>query len=144
GGGGGGSGGNGPVQSPALSSLKLSAKTFVAAGRGGSTGGTVGTTISYTAAAAGTTTFRVLAPRKGVTSAAKCVKPKRGKRGKPCTRFVSLGGFTHSDVVGFNTFVFTGRVRHRKLPRGSYKLQAVSKAGGKKSRAVTLSFRIAG
>jgi hypothetical protein len=99
-------------------------------------------TISYTSAVAGTTTFTVLAPRRGVT-AAKCVKPKRGRRGKRCTRYVSLGTFTHQDVAGFNTFVFTGRVRRHKLARGSYRLQAVSKANGKKSAPVTLSFRIA-
>jgi hypothetical protein len=140
--GGGGGGGNSPALAPALSKLKASPRTFVAASRGGSTGGTVGTTISYTSAVAGTTTFTVLAPRRGVT-AAKCVKPRRGSHGKRCTRYVSMGTFTHKDVAGFNTFVFTGRVRRHKLSRGSYKLQAVSKADGKKSAPVTLSFRIA-
>jgi hypothetical protein len=135
-------GGSGPDLAPALTSMKLSPTRFVAANRGGSTGGTTGTTISYTSAAAGTTTFTVLAPRKGVT-AAKCVKPKRGRHGKRCTRYVSLGSFTHADAAGFNTFVFTGRVRRHKLSRGSYKLQAISRANGKKSKAVTLSFRIA-
>jgi hypothetical protein len=142
GGGGKTGGGGGAGKGPALKNLKLSPKTFVAANRGGSTGGTTGTTISYTNAAAGLTTFTVLAPRKGVT-AAKCVKPKRGRHGKRCTRYVSLGTFKHQDVAGFNTFVFTGRVRNHKLKRGSYRLRAVSKANGKKSKAVTVSFRIA-
>jgi hypothetical protein len=140
--GGGGGGGNSPALAPALTKLKAAPRTFVAASRGGSTGGTVGTTISYTSAVAGTTTFTVLAPRRGVT-AAKCVKPKHGKHGKRCTRYVSLGSFTHTDAAGFNTFVFTGRVRHHKLARGRYRLQAVSRASGKKSKAVTLNFRIA-
>ena len=139
--GGGGGGGNSPALAPALTNLKASPRTFVAANRGGSTGGTVGTNISYTSAVAGTTTFTVLAPRRGVT-AAKCVKPKRGRRGKRCTRYVSLGTFTHQDVAGFNTFVFTGRVRHHKLARGSYRLQAISRSNGNKSSPVTLSFRI--
>ncbi len=144
GGGGNQGGGNSPALAPALSKLKAAPKTFAAASRGGSTGGTVGTTISYTAATAGTTTFTVLAPRRGVSSAARCVKPKRGKHGKRCTRYVSLGSFTHKDVAGFNTFVFTGRVRRHRLARGSYKLQGVSSANGHKSRAVTLSFRVVG
>jgi hypothetical protein len=142
GGNGGGGGGNSPTLAPALSGLKAAPRTFAAASRGGSTGGTVGTTISYTSAVAGTTTFTVQAPRRGVT-AAKCVKPQRGRHGKRCTRYVSLGSFTHTDVAGFNTFVFTGRVRHHKLAPGSYKLQAISSASGKKSRALTVSFRIA-
>jgi hypothetical protein len=99
-------------------------------------------TVSYTNAAAATTTFTVLAPRKGVTASAKCLKPRRGRHGKRCTRYVSLGSFTHKDVAGFNTFVFTGRVRHHKLRRGSYKLQGVSSANGRKSKAVALRFRI--
>ncbi|HXD59596.1 MAG TPA: hypothetical protein VN606_16845 [Thermoleophilaceae bacterium] len=138
-----GGGGNplSPTLVPALSGFKASPRTFIAAKRGGSTGGTVGMTVSYTNAAAATTTFTVLAPRRGVT-AARCVKPRRGRHGKRCTRYVSLGSFTHKDVAGFNTFVFTGRVRHHKLRRGSYKLQGVSSANGRKSKAVAVSFRI--
>ena len=138
---GGGGGGGGSALAPALKSLKLSPRTFIAASRGGSIGGK-GTTISYRSAAAGITTFTVLAPRRGLT-AARCVKPKRGRRGKRCTRYVSLGSFKHVDVAGFNKFVFTGRVRHHRLKRGRYRLQAVSRANGKKSKAVTASFRIA-
>jgi hypothetical protein len=145
GGGGGGGGGNPRVPNlvPVLSDFKASPRTFVAASRGGSTGGTTGMTISYTNAVQATTKFTVLAPRHGVRSGRRCVKPGRGKHGKSCTRYVSLGSFTHQDVAGFNTFVFTGRLRHRKLSRGSYRLQAISSANGKKSKAVTLTFRIA-
>jgi hypothetical protein len=141
--GGGGNGGGGNNSVPlVLSSMKLSPKAFVAAGHGGSTGGTVGTTISYTTSLAGTTTFTVLAPRRGVT-AAKCVKPKRGRHGKRCTRYVSLGSFKHTDVAGSNSFVFTGRVRHHKLRDGRYRLRAVSSANGQTSAPVTANFRIA-
>jgi hypothetical protein len=140
-GGGGGGGGNGSAL--ALSSLKASPKAFVPAGHGGSTGGTEGMTISYSNGVAGTTTFTVLAPRSGIkTGRGRCVKRAHGKHGKRCTRYVSVGSFTHTDVAGFNTFVFTGRVRHHKLRPGKYKLQAISRADGKKSAAVTFSFRI--
>jgi hypothetical protein len=71
-----------------------------------------------------------------------CLKPRHGRHGSHCTRYVSLGSFTHTDVAGFNTFNFTGRVRHHKLAAGSYRPQAVSLAGGKTSAPVTLSFRI--
>ena len=67
GGGGDGGGGGGNNGSPlVLSALKASSRSFKAAGHGGSTGGTVGTTISYTGSAGATTTFTVLAPRSGI------------------------------------------------------------------------------
>lgn len=145
GGGGGGGNGNGNGSSLALTSLKASPKAFVAADHGGSTGGTEGMTISYSNGVTGTTTFTVLAPRSGIKSrSGRCVKPAHGKHGKHCTRYVSVGSFTHTDNGGFNTFVFTGRVRHHKLRPGKYKLQAVSRANGQKSTPVTFSFRIAG
>ena len=142
--GGGGGGGGGNNNSPlVLSGLKASSRSFKAAGHGGSTGGTVGTTISYTGSAGATTTFTVLAPRSGIRSASgSCVKRRRGKHGKHCTRYVSVGSFTHTDGAGFNTFVFTGRVRHHKLRSGRYRLQAVAALNGQTTAAVTLSFRI--
>ena len=127
----------------ALTSLKASPRTFVAASRGGSTGGTVGTTITYTGSAGATTTFTVLAPRSGIrNSRGHCVRKKHGATGRHCTRYVSVGSFTHTDGAGFNTFVFTGRVRHHKLRSGSYRLQAVAALNGQTTAAVTLSFRI--
>ena len=144
GGGGNGGGGGGNNGSPlVLSALKASSRSFKAAGHGGSTGGTVGTTISYTGSAGATTTFTVLAPRSGIrNSRGHCVRKKRGATGRHCTRYVSVGSFTHTDGAGFNTFVFTGRVRHHKLRSGSYRLQAVAALNGQTTTAVTLSFRI--
>ena len=116
----------------------------MAASHGGSTGGTVGTTISYSNSLAASTTFTVLAPRSGIkNSSGTCVKRRHGKHGTHCTRYVSVGSFTHTDVGGFNTFVFTGRVRHHKLSDGRYHLRAVSNLNGQKSSAKTISFRIA-
>ena len=54
-----------------------------------------------------------------------------------------MGSFTHTDAAGFNTFVFTGRVRHDKLRSGRYRLQAVANANGTTSKAVSKGFRIA-
>ena len=143
-------GGSGPTggpngtttPTPVLTRLKLSPAGFAAASRGGSTGGVVGTEVTYTASVAGTTTFTVLARRRGIrSSTGRCVAP-RGRRGRRCTRHVSVGTFTRTDVAGFNTFVFTGRVGGRRLPAGSYRLRAVSRANGRTSAAVTVSFRI--
>jgi hypothetical protein len=137
-------GGGGTIARPVLSALRLAPSAFVAARRGGPTGGTQGATVSYRASVAATTTFRVLAPRSGVrSSTGACLPRRRGRRGRSCTRYVSLGSFTRRDVAGFNTFVFTGRIRGHKLRRGSYKLEAVAKTDAGSSDAVRVGFRIA-
>jgi len=71
------------------------------------------------------------------------VKRHRRDHGRHCTRYVSVGSFTHTDAAGFNTFVFTGRVRHHKLRSGRYRLHAVANANGTTSKAVSKGFRIA-
>ncbi len=66
------------------------------------------------------------------------MEPRAGTARATCRS----GSFTHTDGAGFNTFVFTGRVRHHKLRSGSYRLQAVAALNGQTTAAVTLSFRI--
>ena len=88
--------------------------------------------------------FTVLAARSGIrTSEDRCVKRRSGRRGRSCTRYVSIGTFSRSSVAGFNTFVFSGRLNGRKLPSGRYKLQAVTRTDAGSSSAVSVSFRIA-
>jgi hypothetical protein len=73
----------------------------------------------------------------------RCVKPsKKNPRAKRCTRYRSVGSFTHTDLAGPNTFHFTGRVRGRKLKPGGYKLQAIPRFAGTAGQALTTSFRI--
>ncbi len=127
-----------------MSALKLAPSEFVAARRGGPTGGTQGTTVTYRNSVAARTVFTVLAGRCGIrTSERRCVRPRSGRRGRSCTRYVSIGTFSRSSVAGFNTFVFTWRLHGRKLPSGRYKLQAVTRTDAGSSTAVSVSFRIA-
>src|SRR5437588_11217221 len=104
-----------------------------------------GTTVSYTDSAVATTKFVVLRPAAGVRRGSRCVKPtkpKRGARVRHCTRYVSVGSFSHNDLTGANHFHFTGRVQRRRLKPGAYKLSATPRANDKVGKATTKSFRI--
>ncbi|HEX5910976.1 MAG TPA: hypothetical protein VFY44_10805 [Thermoleophilaceae bacterium] len=122
GGGGGGGGGVADRVAPALTRLGLSRSRFAAAGRGGSIAAKVGTTIRYRQSEAATVTFRVR--RKGAR------KPLKGS-------------FAHRGKAGANKLRFTGRLRGKKLRRGSYVLSATSKdAAGNVAKVKRLRFRI--
>ena len=123
GGGGGGGGGTGAdVLPPALSRFGLSRSRFAAAGRGGSIAAKVGTTVRYRLTEAATVTFRVR--RKGAR------KPLKGS-------------FAHKGKTGANALRFTGRLRRKKLKRGSYVMSATSKdAAGNVAKVKRLRFRI--
>jgi hypothetical protein len=142
-GGGGGGGGGGTNGLPILSAFRLSSTEFVPARRGGPTGGTQGTTVSYRATVAARTTFAIQARRSGVRSGGQCVRRTRGRRGSSCTRYVTVGTFTRTGIVGLNTFNFTGRINGRKLSSGRYRLQATAQNDAGKSAPVRASFRIA-
>ena len=139
GGGGGGTGGGGSGTSggrPAISSLALSTSRFRAAGSGPSvtaaaqTQSPVGTTISYRDGAAAIATFAVQRPASGRKSSGRCVRPKRANRRKPrCTRWVTVGRFTHADAAGPNSLHFSGRVGGHKLSPGSYRLSVAARIG---------------
>jgi hypothetical protein len=111
---------------PSDSQPVLSTSTFAALSSGPSViaAAAKGTIISYTDTQAATTTFVVRKPAgKGVLSRGKCViRPKGKGHGKSCTRYTSLGSFSHTDVAGANRFRFTGRVSGRKLKPGRYQL----------------------
>ncbi len=130
---------------PALAALTVSPPAF----RAGSTGGSIarasrtGTTISYRDSQAATTGFTVLAGRRGARSGGgACVRPGTHAQGRRCTRYVSIGSFTHGDVAGRNSFRFTGRLGGRKLRPAGYRLRALPSANGVRGRAATIPFRI--
>lgn len=105
-----------------------------------------GAKINYSDSAQATTTFTVLRARPGFRIGKRCLGHRsRRHAGKQrrCTRYVNVGGFTHADVLGANSFHFTGRVKGMPLPVGSYRLQARARNGaGQTSRTVTAGFRI--
>jgi hypothetical protein len=122
------------IARPALSHLSLHPASFKS-GRG--------TRISYTDRVAASTTFTVLRSASGVRQGHRCVKPgRRSKHGKRCTRYVTLGAFSHSDRAGKNSVHFTGRLGGNALRPGKYELIAVARIGGLHSRAVKVSFRV--
>lgn len=128
----------------AISKLGMSPTKFAAAGKGGSIAKKprTGTTVRYTQLAAGRTSFVVRAARHGVLSrSGKCVARTKGRHGRACTRFVKVGAFSRAGTAGANRFHFSGRVRHRKLQPGRYRLDATAGTGAAK-RTVRHAFRI--
>ena len=131
---------------PTVSSARLSSATFRAAAKGASLTRKrpIGTTVSYRASQASTTTFKVLRSTTGHKNGRRCVAGRPHKHQVRCTRYASVGSFSHQDKAGKVSVHFTGRVRSRKLKPGSYRLTLTPKANGKTGRTVTLAFRIVG
>jgi hypothetical protein len=102
-----------------------------------------GAKISYRDSQAGTTTFTVLMPVTGRTQGRSCRKPSKANRhGRRCTLYKALGTFTHADVAGLNSLHFSGRLRGKKLAKGSYSLQAVPHDAAGNGAAVSVKFTI--
>jgi hypothetical protein len=106
-----------------------------------------GATVSYTESELATTTFTVEQSVRGVRSGRRCIaaprKPTRNRR-RSCIRYLQVGHFTHRDEPGSNRFRFTGRLNHRKLARGSYRLDATPRAGSVAGATASVLFRITG
>jgi hypothetical protein len=91
---------------PTLGGYELSRLAFAAASKGGSVGKKkVGTKVTFTLSEPATVHFKV----------------KKAKSGKALK-----GGFRDAGVQGKNSFKFTGRLRHKKLKPGTYKLVATA------------------
>ena len=144
-GGGGGGGPGDPIDAftPALTQLGLTRRRFAAAPRGGSIAAKVGTTISYRLSRAATTTFRVQRRKAGRAVRGKCRKRTRSNARRKRCDLTLKGSFKHNGNNGTNKLRFTGRLRGRKLPRGSYVLRATAKTtGGKASKVKRVRFSI--
>jgi hypothetical protein len=104
-----------------------------------------GTIVSYTDSQAASTTFTVKHGLAGVISHGKCVAaPRHGRRGaKRCTRYMTLGSFSHADVHGANRFRFMGRLNGLELKPGKYLMTAVPRSRtGRRGAAVQHTFKI--
>jgi hypothetical protein len=92
-----------------------------------------GTVVSYRLRRSATVRFTV----------ARCVKSKRRRRGGRCRRHLKLrGAFTQSGKAGRNRLHFTGRLRHRRLAAGRYRLVATASAGDRSGPAKRVAFRV--
>jgi lysophospholipase L1-like esterase len=114
---------------PVIRRLELSPRRFVAARRGGSIAARAGAKVTYRLTEAGATRFRVKRAAAGRRVGGECVAPTRRNRdARRCTRYVlMLGAFVHRGHAGANSFRFSGRLAHRRLRPGSYRL--VARAG---------------
>jgi hypothetical protein len=133
-----------PPVKGSISALKMSPSAFRAAPKGPTVAkARFGTLITYLDSQAATTTFTVLQPQAGRKAHGACRKPsKKNRKGKPCTRLVAVGSFTHHDLIGGNSLRFTGRLHARKLAKGSYRLQAVPHNAAGAGNTVLKTFRI--
>ena len=72
-----------------------------------------------------------------------CRKPSKRSHGKRCTRFVKKGTLTRTGSAGANSVKFSGRIGHRALKPGRYRVTiTATDAAGNVSRAARLSFRV--
>jgi Tol biopolymer transport system component len=121
-------GGGADVVDPIFRFAARNLGAFAAAPRGGSIAARVrtGKRVAYTLSEPATTTFTV----------------ERRRPGRP--RWVRLrGSFSHAGIQGRNSFKFTGRLRGRRLPPGTYRLVAVARdSAGNKSATARATFRI--
>jgi hypothetical protein len=74
----------------------------------------------------------------------RCVKATKTNRRKTrCTRSQTAGTLSIAGKAGANTVAFSGKLRGRALPPGSYRLLVTAQADGKTSAAATIRFTIA-
>jgi hypothetical protein len=144
-----------PISTPkplagVITALRISPSAFLPAPSGATisrakkkTKRKYGATISYRDSQQATTTFTVLRKSSGRRQGKSCKAPsKKNKRGKPCTLLSKVGSFTHVDLPAANSLHFSGRLKGKQLPAGTYELQAVAHDGAGNGATVTASFTI--
>jgi streptogramin lyase len=110
----------------------------------------LGTTVRFTLTQAATVRFTVTkrVPGRQVKRGKKklCVRPtSKNRTHKHCSRVVTLkGSFTINGKAGKNRFHFTGRLNHRKIPPGRYRLVATPIVGGRAAVSVSTVIQIVG
>ncbi|MFT4049174.1 MAG: PKD domain-containing protein [Solirubrobacterales bacterium] len=106
------------------------------------------TKIRFKLTEAATLTFTVQRPTSGRSVGGVCKKQTaKNKKSKKCTRWVAVGKrfSARGKPRKINSLKFTGRVKGRKLHKGSYRFSAVAKDKAKGvGPAVTAKFTVAG
>jgi streptogramin lyase len=116
-----------------ITRMRLRPRVFVAASRGGSvrSARAPGALITYRGSQPATTTFTIERAVLGRRSGRNCVKRNhRNRRRKTCILYRKVGSFKHHDPVGRVRFRFTGRLHHRSLHPGRYRLTAEPHSAG--------------
>jgi hypothetical protein len=103
-------------------------RAFNASARGGSISRLTGAEVSYSLSGPALASFRVER------------YARRGRR----HRYVRVRGhFSHGSQAGINRFQFTGRIKHRPLAPGRYRLVAVARnSAGQTTATHRASFRV--
>jgi len=128
-----------------ITRFRLRPKVMVAASSGGTVRGAraPGALVSYTGSQPATTTFTVEHAVQGRLRGRNCVPRNRRNRGaRPCTLLVKVGSFKHKDPAGRVRFRFTGRLGHRTLRPGNYRLDAEPHSAGGVGRTVQKNFSV--
>jgi len=105
----------------------------------------VGTTFSFAVDQRARVTLRFAQTVAGERVGGLCRAPTRQARGdRNCLRAVTRGTLTFTVAVGTHRVSFGGRIGGQRLPLGAYTLEltAINPAGGRRSTARTLRFRI--
>lgn len=103
-----------------------------------------GRTIGFDLSEAASVQFRVERVSKGVKVKSKCLAPKKGRRGKSCSRYTLLpGAIDRAGAAGVNSFAWNGKIGSKKLAPGKYRLTAIAKdAAGNTSSPQTFTVTI--
>jgi hypothetical protein len=103
-----------------------------------------GTTFRYTLSEAARVVFTIERPAAGRKSGKRCVRPSRKNRKKrKCTRYVIAGRFAVQSAAGPKSHHFSGKIGHRKLKPGRYRVTlAATDAAGNVSAPRRFAFKI--
>ncbi len=102
-----------------------------------------GAKVSYRDSQLTTSTFTILRRSSGRRQGSSCRRPsRRNRHGRRCTLLIRIGAFTHADRTAAISLHFSGRVKGRRLPAGSYELEAVAHDAAGDGPAVVKAFTI--
>jgi streptogramin lyase len=103
-----------------------------------------GSTLKFSLSEASTITATVARKASGRRAGKNCVAPSKAKPGaKMCTRYVLKGNLTLKGAAGANKVAFSGKLRGKALPPGSYRSTLVARdVAGNTSSAAKASFSI--
>jgi hypothetical protein len=103
-----------------------------------------GAAIRYRLSAPASVTFAIARVAKGRKVRGHCRRPSRNnRRGRRCSRALSVGSFSAGGVRGLNRTPFSGRLGRKRLRSGAYRLTAVAvDATGVRSKPKRAGFRV--
>lgn len=135
---------------PVISGARLSPSVFAvkrsgtAAARRKKRAAPKGSTISYRLSEAATVEFTILRKSPGRKVGKVCRRKTRQNASRQrCTRYPKRGAFTQDATAGANSKPFSGKLGHRFLKPGSYRLVIVATdPAGNHSKRVSRSFKV--